>query len=174
MPYIDRAKTRPGTTRRVRMLGHDYSSPGYYFLTVCTDKQQRLFGEIANDEMILSHAGLMLGEVIEAIESKFKSVSVDCSVVMPNHLHLLVGISVRLSDEQNSEAVGDVVRWLKNSSVRRYGVGVREQGWIPYDGRLWQKSYHDHIVRNEKELETLRAYIANNVYMWKKDKFYDW
>ena len=156
------------------MLGHDYSSHGYYFLTICTDKRQRLFGEIVRDEMRLSHAGMMLCDAIQTIDSRYEFVSVDCSIVMPNHVHLLVGMGIRLSDEQSSESVGDVVRWFKNSSVRRYGIGVREQGWPPFAGRLWQKSFHDHIVRNENELETLRQYIANNVYMWDKDKFYDW
>ena len=173
MSFMERAKTRPGTTRRVRMLGHDYSYPGYYFVTMCTDNRQCLFGNIYNERMTLSESGHMLCKVIEGVDSRFETVTVDCSIVMPNHIHLLIGMSVRLEDERSSDTVSDVVRWLKNSSVRRFGVGVRDAGWFPYKGRLWQTSFHDHIIRNDRELETLRSYIANNVYMWEKDKFYD-
>ena len=173
MSYIDRSKTRPGTTRRGRMLGYDYSYPGYYFITICTDERQRLFGNIVQDQIMLSPAGFMVQKVISTIETQFQNVSIDASVVMPNHVHLLIGVSVRLQDEVSSVRVSDVVRWLKNSSVGRYGIGVRRQGWKSYDGRLWQEGFHDRIVRDERELETLRNYIANNVYMWEKDTFYD-
>jgi REP element-mobilizing transposase RayT len=86
---------------------------------------------------------------------------------------MLVGLSIRLTDEPNVDDLRDVVKWLKNSAVRRYGTGVMHQQWQPYDGRLWQKGFHDHIVRNENELEIIRKYIDTNVQSWEKDTFYD-
>lgn len=173
MSHIDRTKTRPGTTRRVRLVGYDYSYPGYYFLTMCAFERQALFGVIASEKMTLSASGDMINDLITESEQRFGTVSVDCSVVMPNHIHLLLGMSVRLSNEQGQDTVSDIVKWFKSASVRRYGLGVKNLQWPRYQGRLWQQGFHDHIVRNERELETLRAYVRNNVYMWEKDSFYD-
>ena len=173
MSYIDRVKSRPGTTRRGRMVGHDYSYPGYYFITMCTHERQNLFGNISNDVMAYSAAGDMIRQLIPESEQRFQNVVIDCSVVMPNHIHILLGMGVRVADEQSEETVSDVVKWVKSASVRRYGVGVKNQGWSRYEGKLWQQGFHDHIVRNDGELETLRSYVSNNIYTWEKDQFYD-
>lgn len=154
------------------MLGHDYAYPGYYFVTVCTYERQMLFGSIRSGAISHTAAGIMLTGVLKRVELQFDSVSVDRFVVMPNHFHVLVGLSVRLDDEPASENLSDVVRWIKNSSHRQYVEGVRESGWDRYDQRLWQESYHDHIVRNDKELETFRAYFASNVERWEEDTFF--
>ncbi len=173
MQYPDRKITCPGTTRRMRLKGYDYSQPGYYFITICTHNRQHLFGDIANETMALSPAGTMLDTLIPEAEDRFSSVTFDCYVVMPNHLHLLMGLAVRTTDKPAVDNLSDVIRWIKDASVRRYSLGVRTNGWDTYREQLWQKGFHDHIVRNERELETIRAYIATNVEAWEKDRFYD-
>lgn len=173
MAFADRKTTRPGTTRRVRMDGHDYAYPGYYFVTICTADRQRLLGQIEDGLQSYSTAGMMLQDVIAESGSRFSTVTIDSQIVMPNHIHVLIGLAIRLDDEALAENLSDVVRWIKNASHRRYGIGVKQSGWQPYQGRLWQKGFHDHIVRGEKELETLRNYIATNVERWEEDTFYE-
>ena len=173
MNYPNRKTDRPGTTRRVRKDGHDYSYPGFYFVTICTSNRQHLFGQIENDSIQYSPAGEMITAVIQSVGSKFETVSLDQYVVMPNHIHILVGLSVRMQDLAGEDHLANVVKWIKNASVRRYSLGVRQGGWRRYEGDLWQKGYHDHIVRNESELDTIRRYIATNPESWEKDKFYD-
>lgn len=173
MNHPDRNKTRPGTTRRVRLKDFYYSTPGYYFLTICAYNRQDLFGEINHGRMHLSVAGEMVQFVVQESPKKLRSVEIDCFVVMPNHVHILMGLAVRLGDDPGAENVPDVIQWFKSSVHQRFRSGVRNQGWPPYREKIWQTGYHDHIVRNDRELETLRAYIANNVESWKKDRFYD-
>jgi putative transposase len=173
MQYTDRKITRPGTTRRGRLEGFDYSYPGYYFITICTHNRQMLFGEISNEAIILSPTGRMLHDLIRQAEDRFSTVTIEAYVVMPNHIHILIGLAIRTSDEAHVDNIVDVIRWLKDASVRRHSLGVKEHGWDSYHGHLWQKGFHDHIVRNERELEQIRVYIATNVEVWKKDKFHD-
>lgn len=90
-----------------------------------------------------------------------------------NHVHILVGLSIRLQDEPGHENLQDVMHWFKSTSHQRYRAGVKNANWRPYDRQVWQEGFHDHIVRSEIELETLRKYIATNVEMWEKDRFYE-
>ena len=69
-------------------------------------------------------------------------------------------------DEESPVAVGDIVRWFKNATIRAYRDGVMQQGWDPYDRQLWQDKFHDEIVRSDRHLETIRAYIAGNPGRW--------
>lgn len=173
MSYVDRSKTRPGTTRRGILVGYQYTEPGFYFVTFCTHDRAHTLGAIDRETMVLSQAGSVLEGVIATCEQRFSTVSIDSRVIMPNHVHLLIGVSVRLSDETGIDSVSDVVRWVKSTCLRRYAAGVRSHGWPPYQLRMWQQGYHDHIVRNDRELEMIREYIAKNVIMWDKDIFYD-
>lgn len=173
MNYPDRKSTRPGTTRRMRLNGYDYSHPGYYFVTICTYSRQLLFGKISDGIMVLSPTGNMLENLIRQTEERFSTVTIDAFVVMPNHIHILVGLAVRTSDHPGVDNIGDVVRWIKDASVRRHSLGVKAKGWSIYHEHLWQKGFHDHIVRNEREMEQIRAYISTNVEAWEKDTFFD-
>src|SRR5699024_4522452 len=120
--------------------------PGYYFVTICTHNRQQLFGTINNDAMSYTPAGLMVGKVIEESMERFASVNVDASVIMPNHIHVLIGLAVRLDDDPGNEDLKDVVHWLKSSVHQRFRSGVLRMGWPAYKGRIWQTGYHDHIV----------------------------
>ena len=64
----------------------------------------------------------------------------------------------------------DVVHRFKTLSTMRYGDGVRRSGWTPYDGRLWQRNYYEHIVRNERDLDRFRRYIDENPTRWSSDR----
>ena len=173
MSVPNRAATRPGTTRRVRLKDYDYSTSGYYFVTICTHNRLHYFGSITDARLSLTPAGIMAARSIEDCPSQLASVCIDSFVVMPNHIHVLIGISVRVENESQSDNLIAVVHWLKSTTHQRYREGVRKHDWKPFEGMVWQEGYHDHIVRNDQELETLRAYIATNVERWGEDRFYD-
>ena len=173
MSYSNSVNSRPGTTRRVRLKDYDYSTPGYYFITICTHDRHHYFGSITNDQMIHSSAGLMVNAAITECEDRFQSVSIDTHIVMPNHIHILIGLAIRLEDEPGIDNLIDVIHWIKSTTHQRYRAGVRRQRWNSYNGAVWQEGYHDHIVRNERELGEIRAYVMTNVERWDKDTFYD-
>ncbi len=62
-----------------------------------------------------------------------------------------------------------MVQWFKTMTTNAYIRGVQSQGWTPFAGRLWQRNYYEHIVRDEAELERIRDYIVNNPSNWKDD-----
>jgi putative transposase len=63
----------------------------------------------------------------------------------------------------------DVVHRFKSLTTARYRHGVYERGWQPFPGRLWQRNYYEHIIRNERALQRIREYIMNNPARWDLD-----
>ncbi|MBI3945755.1 MAG: transposase [Armatimonadetes bacterium] len=171
--------------RSTRLRGYDYSRGGAYFVTLCTQHRLCLFGQVCDGEMDLSDAGRVVERLWTTIPEYCAGVEVDAPVVMPNHLHgVLVlpydgsfaakeirsagGISTRPHGTDDG-SLGRIVQEFKTASTCEYGFGVRHYGWTAYEGRLWQRNYHDRIVRNQDELERIRAYILNNPATWAFD-----
>ncbi len=69
-------------------------------------------------------------------------------------------------------ALPDVVHRYKTLTTKRYTEAIKHTGWKPFPGRLWQRNYWDHIVRNERELHRIRDYIVNNPAKWESDRLY--
>lgn len=171
MSHSNRRDTRPGVTRRMRLKDYDYCTPSYYFVTVCTHNRSSYLGHITNNTIHLTKAGEMVTTCIRNVTDHFADISIDSFVVMPNHLHIMIGIAVRLTDDDSRTNLSHVVQWLKMTTHRLYSEGVRREGWPPYQGKVWQEGFHDHIIRNDRELEILRDYIARNVERWDEDQF---
>ena len=100
------------------------------------------------------------------INENFKSVKIDKYVIIPNHIHLIVIIEYLNLDEEQTGGRGtpplhDVIGKLKSYTTNKY------------DGVLWQRSYHDHIIRGEKDYQKIWEYIDTNISNWEKDCFYD-
>ncbi|MBK8032201.1 MAG: transposase [Chloroflexi bacterium] len=149
-----------------RLPGYDYAREGAYFVTICQQNRACLFGDIADQELCLNPAGVMLRRWWERLPEKFPDAEIDHFVVMPNHFHgivLLKGDQTRLSD-----AVG----WFKAMTTNAYIQNVKEQDWTPFEKRLWQRSYYDHIIRDEQGLEMIRRYVLTNPARWNEDTFY--
>jgi putative transposase len=148
-----------------RLQGYDYSQHGAYFVTVCVQYRQWLFGEIIDEHMRLSPAGQMIDRCWERIQKRFASVELDCSVVMPNHIH---GIVVLQNDLKVS--LPEVMHWFKTITTIEYTQGVSGNGWTSFEGKLWQRSYHDHIIRDEADLRRIQEYVLYNPRRWQDDR----
>jgi REP element-mobilizing transposase RayT len=83
---------------------------------------------------------------------------------MPDHLHGIV--TTRTSDDRPLPTIGEIVRWFKAATHASWRAGIHKRGWPPYEGRLWQPDYHDHVVRDAEELARIRQYIATNPSQW--------
>lgn len=149
--------------RSIRLQGYNYSEAGAYFVTICTQDRQCLFGEIQDGQVVLNAAGSMVADSWNRLPSRFPEVELDVSVVMPNHFH---GILVLAGD---GLSLPDVVQRFKSITTRLYTLAVAEKGWQPFRGRVWQRNYFEHIVRSPKELDELRQYITNNPMQWELD-----
>ena len=97
------------------------------------------------------------------LPAKFQSIKKDEHIVMSNHLHGIINIVPTAGHSRpHTPKLGDIVRWFKTMTTNHYIKGVKQNGWPPFPGRLWQRNYYEHIIRNEDELNQIRQYITDN------------
>jgi REP element-mobilizing transposase RayT len=204
---------RSEESKPMRWKKWDYSNGGYYFVTLCTKDREEFFGEIRNGIMGLNELGITANQCWLDIPRHFDGVELDEYVVMPNHVHGVIGIdgvivdagcekngglSVGDADHVNNGGitVGDAdLRPLRNKTKHPKNLRPTEnqtdrskmvlskiihgfkstvtriiQKQFPDFNFAWQRSYHDRIIRNEKELNAIRRYIINNPIHWELDR----
>lgn len=175
--------------RSLRLRGYDYSWAGAYFVTVCTYNRASLFGEIVNGEMQLNDVGRMVATHWCSLSKRFPSVQPDVFVVMPNHMHGIIalpdvgaalvaaqGRACRITPPRRATtrvapttSLGTVIGAYKSLTTVAYARGVKMWGWAPFAGKLWQRNYYEHIIRNETALNRVRQYIMDNPARWAED-----
>jgi putative transposase len=173
----------------MRLRGYNYSDNGAYFLTMCAYERRFLFGGVVQGEVQLSEAGRMVKEQWHDLPNRFDGVELDEFVVMPNHVHGILGLCGRseaglrptslvltASGEDKlraygtlPETVGRVVQAFKSLTTNAYIHGVRQLGWPAFNRHVWQANYYDHVVRNEHALGLIREYIFTNPQRWSDD-----
>jgi len=160
--------------RSIRLRSHDYSQAGAYFVTVCVQGRERLFGDVVDGEMRLNDAGQMVAQCWHALSAHFPHLELDECVVMPNHMHgiIIVGApfmapngpgAVNPGAINRAPTLGEIVRSFKAVATRR----IREAGGSAF---AWQRKYYEHIIRDEESLNRIREYIANNPLQWELDR----
>ena len=155
-----------------RLKNHDYSQDGYYyFLTVCTECRMGRFGEIVNGQMQLNDPGQMVLNVWCELPDHFPNIELDECIVMPNHFHgiLFAAGAPRATIKVAPTTLGKVMGAFKSITTKKYIDGVKRDGWPRFVGRLWQRNYHDNIIRTNESLEKIRDYIINNPGQWDCD-----
>ena len=163
--------------RSIRLPAYDYTQPGAYFVTICSQNRECLFGDVINGEMILNQRGEMVERTWRELAECYPGVEVDAFVVMPNHVHgiiVLVGAGPRACPGRPqgvapTMSLPDVVHRFKSLTTTRYRTGVLQDGWQPFPGRLWQRNYYEHVIRDEEELNRIRQYIIANPGRWEDD-----
>jgi putative transposase len=161
MPYDPEHHQR----RSIRVRPWDYAQPAWYFVTVCTAGRVPLFGDIHDGVVMLSHAGRVVDEAWWETLAIRSYVRLGDYVVMPNHLH-----GILIIDEQNgvqaglpstfrspTRTLGAVIRGFKGASARQINA-LRGTPGAP----VWQRNYYEHIIRDDRDLDRIRSYIANN------------
>ncbi len=141
--------------KRLRLAGFDYATPGAYFVTICARDQGCIFGRIEDDRMLLSRLGHLVEGALDGISGFHRSVDLDTSVVMPNHVHAIVFID---RSRFRPPPVPAVIGAFKARASRRAGCA------------LWQRGYFDRVIRSELELSACREYIATNPLRWALDR----
>ena len=190
--------------RSMRLRGYDYSSPGAYSVTICTQDRLCLLGDVVKGQMVKNAAGEMVHSLWWRLASDYPSLDLDAFQVMPNHTHGIFVIrrgepgvrpesgsilapcrgepGVRpqgLGDHKDRPyargtmpgSVGRIVQGFKSQTTDAYINGVRERGWRRFPGKLWQRDYYEHVVRNEDELNRIREYILTNPSRWTLDRY---
>ena len=154
--------------KNIRLRAYDYSAPGAYFVTICTHDRRCLLSDIAVGAAISRPSDVRLtryGEIVDLairnIPSVYSRVSVDHCVIMPNHVHLILRIhggedGRLIAAPTVSTVVGQMKRWAS-----------KQAGIL-----LWQKSYHEHVIRGEEDYRRIWEYIDTNPAKWAEDRYY--
>lgn len=183
--------------KSIRLKGYDYSQEGLYFITLCTQNRECLFGNITNGNMILNDAGIMVEKCWHEIPHHFPNTKLHEMVVMPNHFHGIIEITPAVGTTVSPETVGandyspnyssNNIRAndyspLRSPSktigsiVRGFKIGVtkwfreNKQNQFPIGKPVWQRNYWDRIIRNNDEYQHIMQYIINNPQQWENDK----
>ena len=168
--------------KSARLPGYDYSLPGAYFITVVTYRREYLFGNVVEGQLHISRYGQLVAEAWMDLTSHYPHTNLGKFVVMPNHVHGIViitqddnnfrGLSKNLpsngfSTEKKMIPYGlpEIVRGFKSFSARRIN-NLRKLRGNP----VWQRSYYDRIIRNERELKDIGEYIQSNPRNWLGDQ----
>ncbi|MDF2545618.1 MAG: hypothetical protein K0R93_516 [Anaerosolibacter sp.] len=151
-----------------RLSGYDYSQAGAYFITICTKSYKNQFGMIEDGEMHLNKLGIIARNHWLSIPEHFKDISIDEFVVMPNHIHGILVLTmgngyIRSLQGQNLSRIIGPYKASVSREIRKMNGGMDFK---------WQKSYYDHIIRKDESLDNVREYIRNNPMQWHLDKFY--
>ena len=150
-----------------RLKGYDYSTAGAYFITICVKDRKQLLSKIVGDDAHivpkneLSSYGLVCDTYINNINIKYENVAVDKYVIMPNHIHLIIFLHGTMRASSATKNIENIIRSFKTMVTKEIGNSI------------WQRSYHDHIIRGETDYQKIWEYIDTNVIRWEKDCFYN-
>jgi len=128
--------------------------------------------------MILNDAGMMIKKTILEIPVFYPAFSFDQYIIMPNHVHAIVILNNinygqargPVPTHSNNISLSDLVKQTKTLTTKKYIDGVKNNNWQPFNKKIWQRSFHDHIIRSERSLNEIREYIINNPANWAEDE----
>ena len=155
------------TRKQNRLAQYDYRTPNAYFITICTNNRRNLFwkdvGAIIDrpENVPLTSLGMVAQQSIRDISSHYPAITVDHSVIMPNHIHLLLQIHTDANGRSMiAPTISTVVRLMKGTVSKQAGFAV------------WQKGFYDHVIRNENDYQDIWNYIEGNPSKWTEDKLF--
>lgn len=161
-----------------RLSDYDYSRGGYYFITICTAEKQKILcnfvgcGVLDAPKTELSAIGKTVENRLTVMKDFYKEIKIDKYVIMPNHIHLIIKIcnDNNSAENENQRCVGDAAPY---NNVLSNFIGTFKRFTNKTANRnLWQTSFYDHIIRDEKDYLRIWEYIENNPAKWNEDKYY--
>ncbi|GGH18852.1 transposase [Pedobacter zeae] len=168
--------------RSIRLKGYDYSKAGAYFITICCEDRLHRFGKIVDDKMILNESGKIAYNEWISLSDRFSNFELDVFQIMPNHMHGIiilsdVGATLAVAKEEDNRATARVAPTIANiigayKSIVSNACLQLFKSHNKIMGKLWQRNYYEHIIRNQRAYQNISNYIINNPSKWDKDKFH--
>lgn len=176
--------------KTIRLKDYDYSSSGAYFITICAFEKRNYFWHESNrnvsiepdyylqepivcpplganidcfqpKEIELSRYGKIVVEAIKRITVVYPAISIDCYVIMPNHVHIMLFIGQSGSGRPMvAPTISRVINQMKGYASKCAGTTI------------WQKSFHDHVIRNREDYDEHVRYVCENPLCWREDELY--
>lgn len=169
--------------RSIRLKGYDYSQEGIYFITLCCQDRQHLFGKIENGIMYLNEFGEIIKEEWEKTPIIRTNISLGAYIIMPDHFHAILHIDQQITKKEDyipnqfkspSQTIGAIIRGFKGATTIRINKinsnGTGESQFAPTPNRIWQRNYLEKIIRDQRAYQNITQYIIDNPKNWKKKK----
>ena len=148
-----------------RLKEYDYSTPGAYFVTICTKDKKHILSNIAVGEGLcalpkntLTQTGEIVEESLKYINENIDGITIDKYVIMPNHIHII--IVIENTGGHGGPPLQNIINRFKSYTTNRVGRII------------WQRSFHDHIIRNREDYLSIWQYIEENPAKWQSDDYY--
>ena len=151
--------------KHLRLKNHDYSSNGFYFITICCRKFKPYFGEVIEDDMILNDFGRIADEQWQLLSERYPQIQNHIHQIMPNHMHGILEIhnGSKIQNNPISQIVG-AYKSLTYKFCRELSKGVLD--------KIWQPNFYEHVIRNDEAFKKIHEYVETNPAQWDKDKYF--
>ena len=169
---MDKEKELP-KRKHTRLSAYDYSSAGAYFVTVCTQNRRCVLSRIVGRGLAPAEkSGIeytSFGEIAKAqlllLEERYPYLSIDLYVIMPNHIHIIMILNGKSAGASPRPTITDIICAYKSLTTRE----CKKNG---FDGKLFQTSFYEHIIRGREDYEEIVKYIYENPVRWFYDELY--
>lgn len=151
-----------------RLKDYDYSQDGYYFITICTQNRKKILSTVGEGFPLpkLTQHGEITERLLLEIAERYEEIKIDKYVIMPNHIHVL--FALKNGGRGNpSPTIDKAMGWFKYTVTKE----INKQSGTP-GKKIFQRSFHDHVIRGEQDYKEIWQYIDSNPVKWKDDKFY--
>ncbi len=173
------------TRKQNRLKEYDYSLNGHYFVTICSNNKENIFGEYienpvgtalaavryennSNNDIKLSKLGQIIDNQWNDIPNQYDNVELDEYIIMPNHIHGILILHKR-TGASPVPTISNIIGSFKSKTSVEYLRYINNKK-LNVCGKIWQRSFHDHIIRNDRSLNNTREYIINNPMTWGDDE----
>ena len=186
--------------KSLRLSERDYSTPGSYFITLCTQWQKSYFGKVVEGDIQLNSIGKIIQDTWFEIPYHFEHVELDICMIMPNPVHCIItinesnisgtyyknesyhrrdnswiispqDISWNVSTNKNTFRRNMLLSKIIGKFKMQTAKKINQIQWTTWKS-FWQANYYEHVIRNERDLERIRTYIMNNPYKRRNDEYY--
>ena len=161
--------------KKIRLQGYDYSQAGYYHITICVQNGHEMLGTVVvgaatcRPFVQLSDIGQTANDSINNISKIYPHISVDKYVIMPNHIHIIL----RVADAESGRVSNLSGRQIAAPTTVQTVIGnMKRYVSMQIGFSIWQKSFHEEIIRNEKAYQNIWKYIDNNPAKWAEDDYF--
>ena len=167
--------------KTTRYKDYSYNQYGYYFITTCVNNRLQLFGSIKKGKVILNDIGKIVKKNWLNLSNYYSNCELDYYIIMPDHFHGIIIVNQSVGDrspvpnEKTQQQLGDggPIPYKKIGSIINMMAYFKYQSTIEINQllkspcrKIWQRSFYDRIIRNERELYNIRKYIEQNPLKW--------
>lgn len=157
--------------KKMRLKGYDYSQDNLYYVTICTHCHENCFGMIRDCKMELNECGQIADEQFKWMQKQYSYIKIPVWIIMPDHIHAIIEIDggrVRSQPDPTEipikiKPLPELIGAYKTTTSKK----IHQSGLKHF---RWQRSYHDHIIRNSTEYSRIYSYIEDNPMNFESEK----